>query len=431
MKNNVKLIVFTIALIFAFALILTGGMYSLAVSPLEEKVYNMDEFIDKSFFTPIISNSPAAQSELQQKFAVYNYYCSDENSGKTLTFFSKEQYDVITQKRKNGERIFLTYDEVLFIINDSIQMYNKYDTIILTNAKSTDMLFICDSMGDLIISTYHGDFSNTDYQKAIKKYEQKIHDIYNIMIYRLGMLDFGFTHAYHIAGYSSTLESDKLTYQYNPNKMIDKLYYAFFIDEGANLNMQEYLDKVVDAYDKYQIKTRAMLDAEYQKEIIETTFLEYPLLISVFGSSEINLIDTDAFTVNRLFPTNELDAAKPLKENYKTESNGVTIALYKTDSDQIIGETINLSENEANQLTEAYYNKHLEGKSPGKILIGDFAFYYRVDFNNGKVIYLPPDKAGCCIEATGSYEISINDSYSDTVSLSFSKLVYDLFTGLG
>ena len=135
MKNNIKVITITTVLILASALILTGCMYALAAAPLEEKDYNMDEFVDKNLFVSAISNGPEAQSELQEKFAVYNFESTDENGGQTLTLFSKDQYDTITEKRTNGERFFLTYDEVLFIINDSIQMYNKYDTVILTNAQ--------------------------------------------------------------------------------------------------------------------------------------------------------------------------------------------------------------------------------------------------------------------------------------------------------
>ena len=70
MKNNIKVITITTVLILASALILTGCMYALAAAPLEEKDYNMDEFVDKNLFVSAISNGPEAQSELQEKFAV-------------------------------------------------------------------------------------------------------------------------------------------------------------------------------------------------------------------------------------------------------------------------------------------------------------------------------------------------------------------------
>lgn len=423
MKNNIKVITITTVLILASALILTGCMYALAAAPLEEKDYNMDEFVDKNLFVSAISNGPEAQSELQEKFAVYNFESTDENGGQTLTLFSKDQYDTITEKRTNGERFFLTYDEVLFIINDSIQMYNKYDTVILTNAAD---IFENDSLGDAVISAYHGDYSEISYQAATEKYEQMISDIYNIIIYRLSMLDSGFTKAYHVSGLSSTWESDKLTFEYDSNKMIDETLYVLSVDEGVISNRQEYLNEMVEAYNNYRLKTRAMLSAEYHEEGWDAT-LKYPLLVSVYGGYEISLIDTDAFTVNKLFPTNELDAMEPLREIYSVESDNITVSLHRTDSSKLIGDTIKLTGTDAKQLIEAYNDKCLESETQDNASVGDYDCFYRVDFNNGTVIYLPPDNAGYCINATDTFKISVDDPYSDPIPVSFAKLIYDLY----
>ena len=80
--------------------------------------------------------------KLQQKFSVYQ--TEAERDGKrTLTLFTREQTERLLAVRENGERTPLSYDEILFLINDSIRLYERCDEIVLTGL-APGTLAVCD-----------------------------------------------------------------------------------------------------------------------------------------------------------------------------------------------------------------------------------------------------------------------------------------------
>ncbi len=126
MKGIVKIVCLTLGLILLFTAGFLAGVHALASAPTAAKAYAVDRFTDEALFVKK-EESPTPQLELQEKFEMYNRIEPiepDPDSGKTagprLTFFTEEQAKELRARKENGELFTLSYDEVLFIINDSI-----------------------------------------------------------------------------------------------------------------------------------------------------------------------------------------------------------------------------------------------------------------------------------------------------------------------
>jgi hypothetical protein len=91
--------------------------------------------------------------------------------------------------RENGERQSLSYDEVLFLMKDSVRLYMEYDEIVLTNAGEMGMFIFPEDEQDVKISAYHGDFSADTVEKSHELFDKVIYDIYDIFAYRCFVYD--------------------------------------------------------------------------------------------------------------------------------------------------------------------------------------------------------------------------------------------------
>lgn len=211
MKNK-KWLIATVCMLLVSALILAGCMYAIAEQGEPSKPYDMGEAVSL-----VPEDAPTAQTEMEAKFAVYNHVLEvgEEN---TLVLFSREQAQEQWAKRQNGEAFTLTYDEIVFLINDSLRMYRTYDAIHLTNAqlygisetilgendrvvhmdgkiatedRTSEMdvtvhQYVSDTVG---IQCNNGDFSWMSYEGEQAAYEKMMYDVMQIATYRMVMLD--------------------------------------------------------------------------------------------------------------------------------------------------------------------------------------------------------------------------------------------------
>ncbi|MBR4033894.1 MAG: hypothetical protein IKJ04_03720, partial [Clostridia bacterium] len=186
MNNSKKIIVLAVSLVLASVLSLSGCMYLISADPEGSSEYDPDEMS----LPNLLEETPAAQSALQKKFGAYGREETGENGEKIYRLFTEEQIAESLNLRENGERRSLTYEEITFIINDSIRMYFEYDRIIVTDfiehkhPKPTggidyDLKIImnrydrCEvpSLGYSEIVPYHGDYSDkTSYDSALETY---------------------------------------------------------------------------------------------------------------------------------------------------------------------------------------------------------------------------------------------------------------------
>ena len=124
-----KFILIAVCLLLVALITLGVCMYAIGENKDISKPYDMGSEIT---VTPP-EDTPTAQDQMEQKFSVYNHV-TEENGKKILTLFSEEQAEEQWTKRQSGEEFRLTYDEILFLINDSQRLYETYDEIVLTNS---------------------------------------------------------------------------------------------------------------------------------------------------------------------------------------------------------------------------------------------------------------------------------------------------------
>lgn len=207
MKNS-KIIIIAASLVLAAALALCGCVYLIGGVPDETRGYDPDEMTLPS----VIEETPSVQSELQKKFGAYGREETGERGERIFRLFTEEQINESIDLRLKGRPRSLTYEEVLFIINDSVRIYFEYDKIIVTDfmnhthnniptsALDFDMRLWqnrykrCDvlSYGYTEIIPYHGDYSDQpSYVAALETYSKMIYDIECMIFERLRIHDTG------------------------------------------------------------------------------------------------------------------------------------------------------------------------------------------------------------------------------------------------
>ncbi|MBQ8324264.1 MAG: hypothetical protein IJX82_03845 [Clostridia bacterium] len=145
MKRNVKFFMTVTALLLLSAVILTGCMYAIAADNGATKPYDPEqrqETSDGGVTQPgeknpgnsIVEDAPITQGSLQAKFEAM-YEISED--GKSIAVISKDYLNKYWQSNYEKEVIHsLTTEEVYFIIQDSIRIYEEYDEVVLTGFAS-------------------------------------------------------------------------------------------------------------------------------------------------------------------------------------------------------------------------------------------------------------------------------------------------------
>lgn len=136
MKKNIKFFTIVISLLLLSAIILTGCMYAIAADNGEMKPYDLNGQKENSDSSGgnIVEDAPQAQKPLQAKFEDM-YEISED--GKTITVISQDYLSNYWYSNYEKEVIkSLTTEEVYFIIQDSIRIYEEYDEVVLTGYAS-------------------------------------------------------------------------------------------------------------------------------------------------------------------------------------------------------------------------------------------------------------------------------------------------------
>lgn len=130
MKHHKSLFFKTLLSLILAAAVLASGMLMIAASeetskPLEEDAYTPDvsEIIEDS-------NDPSVEmhASFAEKFGVYNTVSAEEGKSEVTIYTDAQIADFVT-RRENGEWFSLTAEELLYLTNDTIALFDKYDTI--------------------------------------------------------------------------------------------------------------------------------------------------------------------------------------------------------------------------------------------------------------------------------------------------------------
>lgn len=307
MNNSKKTIVLAVSLALASVLSLSGCMYLISADPEGSSKYDPDEMS----LPNLLEETPAAQSAMQKKFGDYGREETGENGEKIYRLFTEEQIAESLSLRENGERRSLTYEEITFIINDSIRMYFEYDRIIVTDfiehkhPKPTggidyDLKIVlnrydrCEvpSLGYSEIIPYHGDYSDkTSYDSALETYNRMIHDIETIIVDRLRIHDTG-TEGYCLTSFAEPDDETRL--------------YGILLDGGALTDSKEYVTALRDTV-KYEVMyhTKDEVQEVYPMILAEETHDPYS------GKPTITISYCNNGKEALLFPTEQLLNLRP------------------------------------------------------------------------------------------------------------------------
>ena len=423
MKKEVrKPLAFAVVLIICFSVLLTVGAFFVINSEKDETSFQKEP----SFNIDTILNSdlPTAQKEMIIKYSVYNHV---DETGKVIKLFSDEQSKSFKKRKKKGERIYLTYDDVLFLINDTIRIYNTYDEVILTDLTDHTIpinknLF---KSGDQTIKTYHGDFSEFNNVRAKSEYSIMKESILEILNYRISVLTTEYltarivdTSTYNFFWYDLTFDDD-----YLPNKTVRYDRILLIEKDGETLSLKEkkeQIEKKANGFDTF-------IDSPYvEGDKNEERFYTFQLVSSGiqyhFESGSVTMpdnyiVESNLYLYNGskvalgderssperwaklCYPTEELSAKYPsweLKPSY-FETDKVNISLgkkygygYKT-----IGE-ITLNEKEAVEsliklIDREFVINTKTDVDPLYIPWGEYL--YSICLLNGTTIYLPANEA--------------------------------------
>ena len=280
-------------ILLASVLLLTGCMYAVVDDMGTSKSYTTE--IAETLTTEELK----AQAEMQKKFGVYLH--KTENG---VQIFSEEQYGGLKAVRDSGGRVPLSYEEVLFLINDSINLYFKYDEIALYGTEGLKLIYAFDG----VVKTYHpADSEKLSASSAYSMYEDIIGSIWLIIMYRLGMHDAGFVPC------SSDSIGEYLARFFASEGDVSEAsiheYYMLSLNgskEGGDANkasIREDLDKAL-RYPHTPFSTETNADALAHP-------MDAPLLVADGGAgiprSGIWCIDPATHEIGQLFPTPELN----------------------------------------------------------------------------------------------------------------------------
>jgi hypothetical protein len=335
MKNK-KIIIIAASLVLAAALALCGCMYLIGEPNEETQQYDSNDMSGPS----VVEETPTAQSEFQKKFGVFGKEATGINGEKMFYLFTKEQVDESLKMRKEGVRRSLTYDGIIFIINDTIRLYFEYDQIVLTDftdhtvgeqksvyhklSSSTESFepyknlyyesgtnnsyTVCTEKEDyrfITIDTYHGDLSEFgSYDDAIVQYSTMLMDIERMIAERLRILDTG-----TLCYCNSDLGRARNTH-----------LYGILLDSGVNADHSQY----VDSFEAYVGERRSN---NSDKAIVGIRNYDKGAL---YQSTHILCYGNKQTEV--LFPTAELEEMEPKGSIVLSGSNKTKLDEVQTES---------------------------------------------------------------------------------------------------
>ena len=182
MKSNVKFLLSVTSILLLSSFVLVGCMRAISADNGEKKSYNLDMLSREDLTGGIVDDNPITQGALKSKFQAM-YEISED--GKTITVISEDYLNNYWRSNYEKEVIHsLTTEEVYFIIQDSIRIYEEYDEVVLTGfASVSSMMQVAERfpfVKDAVIKTQSDVTPYYDWDDT--------EAIYEIILYRLKAL---------------------------------------------------------------------------------------------------------------------------------------------------------------------------------------------------------------------------------------------------
>ncbi len=175
MRTNKLILVMTVSLVTAAALLLTGSFALLTSVADEETPLPHDSGVPDVFVleTPVSAESPT------------DYVTVAETDGKRIArVFSEEQISSIAKRRENGEWLTLSLDEMLAIVNDTVALF--YDSHVIELGVWNDGMYSVRSYNGYLYYT-SDEYTKLDESKAPDAEK----DVFDIILRRVQTLHDG------------------------------------------------------------------------------------------------------------------------------------------------------------------------------------------------------------------------------------------------
>ncbi|MBQ4298364.1 MAG: hypothetical protein II771_08710 [Clostridia bacterium] len=438
MKKNARLLLIPVLLVLLFTVFLLLWTHFLSSRPVEPKESPAADTINTSFFEPGL---PASQKKLKQKFSAYQTE-SERDGKRILTLFTPEQTKKLLAARETGERKPLSFDEILFLINDSIRLYESCDEIVLTGASSLPF-FPENRKGDAPdhrILCERGDLSALAYGEALRRYQCKLRDIRTMIVYRIWLLDAGLTSGMieagsfsGVYGFHSAFKPGERAEDHLKNSLINRYNAcALLLDPEDELPRdKEYRETLTEWYSAafgrvYGTDTEAALkqnlkatkdsfgastsmlifreapvlfgDVLQKPRTAGLPAVSPPLLEPLLSPNSFNMFFSSTITLDgeRIFPTEALLEEEPVYAFNPSalETDTLTFSAYYPGSKTHAAFLCTVSGETAKELLAALGDPAglfdaLSQTEPRKEASLDPAPRYWIDFNNGTVLTIP------------------------------------------
>lgn len=273
-----------------FTAVFAASIYALSSREGSPRYYERKNVWEGSELGPG-SLGPEAQSRMREKYSVYgktDTFIEDGRERTVLTLFTDEQAELLYSRREDGQRSGLRYDEILFLINDTVQSALSNGRVVTPGAESCGfpghngkLVFGWDFDSNAIVSD----------SELIKRYDENLKGLAELIVCRLSAFDAGFT---------------------LPGELEPTAKRFLLVDNGIETDLASYLGELKNEYENYTCGKAP----------------EAPLIVYDPSNSEahIRIIETDG-TEAVLFPTRELSEARPVR---RPQAAGAPEAEYGT-----------------------------------------------------------------------------------------------------
>lgn len=296
-KTNDRLLWIAVVII-AFSLVLqTFGIKEMTKTQTYKEDYSKDSFIYADHLTD--KRTPVPKEVLDKKFAEYKLVSDD---GKTMNLFTEYQYRYAVQMRRQGHRERLSLDEVLYIIEDSIDLYFAYDRVMFTGCIDPWTLSSSFFSDHRYVSVYFP--KNPDNFYSFEDYYgYVVRDISKIVWFRLMVHDSGFVGIYDNGNLSSGNMEIKHLLDYPYLGSANYHYSVVLRDHDVD---DFYKNELATTFYNYWVNLRGK-DIE-EADDFDSINIRSAALSLAFGSGEIVMWDVHTLDAVKLFPTTSLEA---------------------------------------------------------------------------------------------------------------------------
>ncbi len=252
------------------------------------------------------TSAPVSQEQLAGKFGQYSFV-SEVDGKRIVNIYSAEQIADFVTRRENGEWFVLSAEDILFIIDDTLKLFNEYDMVTVTDL-------------DGVTANYPGVsfYSSEEYKNCF------------------GGLDYGTNE------YSFDLETDIWNVAYTRIKVLTSAVYERFGQKTVFADMEvEEPDLWMLAYATSQY-FREPVPGENEYSVADNAALlsKYSCGAFIFiGQTYINYVESvncgDRNAIVELYP----DGLIPENLNnvkYDTDGKSVVIELWDMNSEELV-----------------------------------------------------------------------------------------------